>query len=100
MRTQSQTRETTMKLLTILLTSCLAFGLRIGAMAAQKKKKNYRYSERYYYRYPNSVLPGTLQYGHCGLRDHGAPTWSLNLNNTCDNEEFWRRQEERGGHRR
>jgi hypothetical protein len=42
------------------------------------------------------VLPGTLQYGPCGLRDHGAPISSLNLNNRCDQEEFWRRMEERG----
>ena len=86
-----------MKLLAITLASCLALGLSTGAEAAKKKKKSYRYSEPYYYKYPNSVLPGTLQYGPCGLRDHGAPISSLNLNNRCDNEEFWRRMEERGG---
>ena len=88
-----------MKLLTVLLTSCLAFGVSTGAMAANKNKKNfsYRYGHTHYYRYPNSVLPGTLRYGPCGLPDRGAPISSLRLNNRCDNEEFWRRMEERGG---
>jgi hypothetical protein len=48
----------------------------------------------YYYRRPNSVLPGTAQFGPCGFPDRGISTSDLNLNNRCDNEEFWRRNNE------
>lgn len=57
------------------------------------------YYEYYYYRRPNSVLPGTTRYGPCGMRDQGSPNSSLNLNNRCDNEEFWRRNQEQSPQR-
>jgi TnpA family transposase len=87
-----------MKLLAIILSSGLALAWGAGAMAAEgsahhrsAKAKNAHHRMQHQ-RVARSDAPSSRG---CGLRDHGRPDSSLKLSNSCDQEEFWRRMQDR-----
>jgi hypothetical protein len=86
-----------MKLAASLLTASLALMWSADAFAASRKYRDRDYSRSY--ESPRTRSNTTAYNGTC-QRDTGTHNSSLNFRNRCDMEEFWARQNGRGGGRR
>ena len=84
-----------MKLLTVLLSSSIALAWCTEAIAADQTKRYPRANSKVVKQSPTRSTT-TDANGLC-IRDTGKPLSELNFRDRCDYEEFWVRQEQRGG---